>query len=122
MKEGDYLYCVEQDLLGPELHIRRVVLLAYDEKVNRFELGDSKARESRFCSGHIDRDLWGWHETPVEAVNHYVAQRSEHLKKSILSHEAEIKVCQANLKALKKLDHTKLKVKKYADDWTPCDF
>jgi hypothetical protein len=122
MTEGQYLYCVERDILGPELRIRRAVLLKWDPKADRFEIGDSKDPSSRFESSFVSRGLGGWHESPIEAVNSYIAAESERLKNAILSHEAEIQLCNAKLKSLKKLDHSKLKTRKYADDWVPCDF
>lgn len=128
MKEGQYLYHVQQEILGPELIIKRSVLLTWDEQHDRYEIGDSKNPKSCHETGRIsDRNgslgpLGMRCETPVEAVNLYVKTCIANNETHITLHEAEIKRLKAENKSLLKIDHTKLKTDAYDDSWEPCDY
>lgn len=122
LKEGQYLYYVSRTLLGNELIIRRDVLLVWDLKNDMFEIGHSKRPESRYTSGRISTYSGRMYASPAEAVNAYVTENTADHEKHILLDQADIASRKASIKALRKMDHTKLKVEKRPDDWTPCDF
>lgn len=121
MKAGDYLYHVETELLGKTLRIKRSVLLAWDPKADHYEIGDSKNPRSQNEMGFTSRGLGLRAESPVKAVNLYVTTKTRHNEKRIKELEKEIAALQAENEMLLELDHAKMKIDSYPDDWEPCD-
>lgn len=120
-KEGDFVYHVEQALLGTKLRIKRQVLLTWDPQADHYEIGDSKDRRSICETGFTSRGLGLRTATPVEAVNLYVSTMTRGNERRIKALEKEIEKLRAETARLLKLDHSKMKVEHYPDDWTPCD-
>lgn len=121
-KEGQYVYMVSHDLIGRGRHVERKVLLEWDVKNDHYKLGDSKDPRSFCSSGFPVRDGVYFYESPVEAVNAYVSRCIAAEEDKILLAEAEVKRAKAEIAALRKIDHTKLKVKYEEDTWVPCDY
>lgn len=123
MTQGQYLYFVGKELIGKELRIERKVLLAWDPKADHYEIGESKNPKSRTSTGFVSRGIGIMYaETPVEAVNLYVSISRKHNMAEIEKLKRRIDELERENAQLLKIDHTKLKIHSYPDDWEPCDW
>jgi hypothetical protein len=122
MTEGQYIYHVALRLLSGELYIKREVLLSWDPQADRYTVGDSREPSSRTETGFVSRGLGLRRSTPTAAVNVFLMREIRDKKGDIATALAHIKQAKTELKRLKKLDASKLKVEGKPDNWTPCDY
>ncbi len=104
-----------------KIEVHRQFVLACEP--GRFELGESLRRESMtFSSPRLDGEREHLHDTPEKAVDYALDWEIELAKQRVESLKKELAEARERITELKKYDRSKFKVRKYPEDWVPCDY